>query len=218
DWDALYTSKTSAKMRSNDRRSERRLAQHGALRFRVAQTREERRRMLDSLVAQKSARFQQLGLPNFFDKPHIRAFYERLSESCDGHDAQSVFISALELDGACIAVNLGMTQGTSFHGMIVSMAGGAVDRFGPGRVLLRRSIEHLCREGFKEFDFGVGEDPYKDHWCDETVERPDVLVPLNAKGLVFVAALKHFLKTKAFIKQSPLLWRLFSCYRRYLGC
>ncbi|MGI9381871.1 MAG: GNAT family N-acetyltransferase, partial [Methyloligellaceae bacterium] len=42
DWDALYTSKTSAKMRSNDRRSERRLAQHGALRFRVAQTREER--------------------------------------------------------------------------------------------------------------------------------------------------------------------------------
>ena len=218
DWEALYASKANAKMRRNDRRCERHLAGLGTLAFRVAPTREERRHMLDCLIAQKSARFAQLGVPNFFDKPHVRSFYEHLIDHGDQDGPNAVMMCALALDEEIIAVNLGMRQGASYHGMVVSMTDGAAERYGPGRLLLRHFVEHLSREGFDTLDFGVGDEPYKDIWSDETVARGDVLVPLNARGWVFVSALKLFLKTKAAIKQSPLLWPLFSRYRRFLGC
>ncbi len=218
DWPTLYSARASAKMRSNDRRCERRLAEHGAVRFHVAQTQAERRRLLDSLIAQKSARFAQLGVPNFFEDPSILGFYQRLADCDDWQGAQSLYLSALELDDVPIAVNLGITQGTCFYGMVLSMAIGEAERFGPGRILLRRSMEHLCGEGFTHYDFGVGEDSYKHLWCEEAIERPDVLVAFNPKGWAFILGLKLLLKTKAGIKQSPLLWRLASRYRRYLGC
>ncbi len=97
------------------------------------------------------------------------------------------------------------------------MAGGGIERFGPGRILMRRSMEHLCRQGIKEFDFGVGEDPCKTHWCEQTVDRYDVLVWFSLKGWAFNSALKLFLTTKAMIKQSPVLFRLFSSCRRKFG-
>jgi CelD/BcsL family acetyltransferase involved in cellulose biosynthesis len=218
DWETLYGSKVTSKKRSNDRRCERRMAELGSLRFRIAVTAAERRGLLDVLMAQKAKRFDELGTPNIFDAPDVRAFYRHLIDGRDWHHDRSVFLSAIQLEGEVIAVNLGLTQGKSFHGLLLSMASGDIERFGPGRMLLRRSMEHLCRHGFTQFDFGVGEDPYKDLWFDEAVERRDVLVPFSLKGRVFIAGLSMFLKSKAAIKQTPVLWNVFSRLRRYVGC
>jgi hypothetical protein len=41
---------------------------------------------------------------------------------------------------------------------------------------------------------------------------------LNRRGHVFLALLKMFLTSKRTLKNSPVLWGLFSRYRRYLHC
>ncbi len=218
DWDVIYNAATNAKARSNDRRCERRLSEMGGLRFRIAVSRDERLDLLNVLIAQKSARLNEQGIPNIFEEAFIRDFYKSLVSGNDWGADRSVFLSALELGGRVIAVNLGLIQGQTFHGMVLSMDGGQLEKFGPGRMLIRRSLEHLSRNGIVEIDFGAGEDAYKANWCSEIVQRHDVLAPRTLRGFFFVMGFKTYLRTKTRIKQSPALWSFFSRYRRYLGC
>ena len=217
DWDELYLAKTKSKSRNRDRRRERQLAECGTVHYNVAETSEERQKLLAALIAQKSERFEEQGVANFFEDSSIRAFYEEIIESENWDESRSVFLSAVEVDGEPIAVNLGIIQESTFHGMVLSMSGGEFERLSPGRILLVRTMEHLCRKGLKVLDFGVGADQYKDSWCDEAIDRANVLVPLNTKGQLYISGLKLFLRGKDSIKQSPRLWSLFSRCRRVLG-
>lgn len=218
DWDKLYLAKTNSKTRSNDRRCERRLADAGELHLRIANTSQERQHLFSVLVDQKSTWFDKQGVPNFFDNEPLRTFYEKLIQNGDWNSNSSVFLSALELDGRLISVNLGIIQDKTFYGMILSMELGEIEKFAPGRILLRQSIEYLCHSGIEIFDFGAGEDRFKDQWYDEEVSCLYVLVPFNVRGWIYVTGLKFFLNVKKRIKQSPYLWSLFARCRKNLGC
>ncbi len=216
EWDHLYTAKVSTKQIRNDRRCERRLAEFGDLRFRVAVSAEERRALLETMLQQKSQRLRAQGRPDFTRQPGVRNFYDTLAGTGKWIGDRGIFMSAVDCGGQTLAINFGAVHGGEFHGLILSMSSGEWERWGPGRLLLRRTMEHLARHGFTYLDFGVGDDAYKDVWADEVVERRDVVVPLTLKGEAFVAGLKLALKAKTTIKTSPALWRMFSQCRRYL--
>jgi len=218
DWTALYEAKCNAKMRRNDRRCERRLEEIGEVTFQVARSADERRHLIDVMLEQKSAQLNEMGAPDFTAAPGIARFYHRLATSGEWGRGSEVFIAALELDGDPVAVNLALIKDGCAHGMILSMTNGDVEKFGPGRLLLRRSLAHFCGIGLRSMDLGAGDDPYKMHWADETVRRCDVIVPLTVRGRLFVLGLRTLFAAKARIKNTPVLWRLFSRYRRFLFC
>ena len=218
DWTSLYEAKCNAKLRRNDRRCERRLEELGDVSFRVARSAQEKHDLVDVMLDQKSSQLQEMGAPDFTSAPGIAGFYHCLATSDEWGDGSEPFIAALELDGQPIAVNLALIKHGCANGMILSMTSGEAEKFGPGRLLLRRSLEHFCNIGLKSMDLGAGDDPYKLHWADETVERCDVIVPLNVRGRAFALGLRILFAAKARIKTSPLLWRLFSRYRRFLFC
>ena len=217
-WPELYKAKCSSRQRSDDRRCERRLSEVGAVRFVIGETDDERLRLIDTLLDQKSVQLKASGAPDFTSGRGVRDFYRRLATSRHWSAGSQVFLSALEVDGATAAVNLGIVKDETFHGLVLSMAEGETARFGPGRQLLKRTIEHFCGQGLQAFDLGGGEESGKLKWADRSVSRHDVLVPLTVRGRAFVLCMRAFFATKTSIKQSPAMWRLFSRFRKYLGC
>ena len=217
-WPALYESKCSARLRSDDRRCERRFNEMGFVRFLTGDSAEDRLRLVDTLLEQKSVQLCASGAPDFTAGAGVRAFYRRLVTSPYWAETSTPFMACLEVDDKPAAVNLGIVDDGTFHGLVLSMGEGETARFGPGRQLLKRTIEHFCGLGLSTFDLGAGEEANKLKWCDQSVSRRDVLVPLTPRGRVFVLGMRGFFATKTAIKQSPVLWRLFSRFRRYLGC
>ncbi|TIX05388.1 MAG: GNAT family N-acetyltransferase, partial [Mesorhizobium sp.] len=63
-------------------------------------------------------------------------------------------------------------------------------------------------------DFSVGDEPYKRLWCDIETQHFEVLVPLTLKGRALALALRQGARTKAIIKNSPLIWKLTKMLRR----
>ena len=218
DWQALHEAKCNAKIRRNERRCERRLAELGEVRFRIGRTTEQKLKLIDTLLDQKSAQLHAEGLPDFTSEPGVRSFYRRLAKSPHWPEGSEFFIASLELDGLPVAVNLGLVNGTVLHGLILSMAEGNAARFGPGQLLLRQTFEHYCGSDVETIDMGVGDGAWKEKWGDQLVGRRDVIVPLTLRGRLFSTSLRAMFRVKSKIKNTPALWRLFSRYRRLLHC
>lgn len=200
DWETFYNTKMNSKARSNIRRCENRLLEHGDLRFVIACNTKERLALLRVLLAQKAAQFKIRGIVNPYETDIITSFYETLVQCQDGKD--SIVITAMVLDGKPLAVNLGIAQGPEFHGLIMSMAAGPLERFSPGRILLLRTIQHLFERGIGKFDFGVGKAIYKQGLIDNCIERYHVLAPMSVKGRLFVFGLRQAVAIKSLLKNS----------------
>lgn len=208
-WVEQYNSMIKSKVRSNDRRCKKRLAELGALDYRVAANKQEKREFMSELFAQKSEQFNIMGIPDPYEKPEVQAFYHYLVDMDDDHKSPSVFISALSLSGKPVALNLGLIHGGQLHGLVMSMSHGPLKRFAPGRQLLLQTNQYLSENSIHVHDFGIGEFSYKDDWCEEKIERNYVLAPLGIKGFILVNAIKFSARVKGKVKRITLLKNLF---------
>ena len=64
------------------------------------------------------------------------------------------------------------------------------------------------------WSFSVGDEPYKRLWCDIETQHFEVLVPLTLKGRALALVLQQGARLKAFIKNSPTIWKLTKMLRR----
>jgi CelD/BcsL family acetyltransferase involved in cellulose biosynthesis len=100
---------------------------------------------------------------------------------------------------------------------LASYDDGEVSRFGPGAAhlhdLMRWAIEHDLRV----FDFTIGDEPYKRDWCDTEVKLYDFIAGVTRRGALVAAAMSAVARLKRSIKQTPLLWSLFSKVREIVG-
>ncbi|TIT61214.1 MAG: GNAT family N-acetyltransferase [Mesorhizobium sp.] len=84
----------------------------------------------------------------------------------------------------------------------------------PGDFLFFDNIQNACQTGFAVYDFSVGDEPYKRLWCDIETQHFEVLVPLTLKGRALGQALRQGARLKAFVKNSPTIWKLAKMLRR----
>jgi CelD/BcsL family acetyltransferase involved in cellulose biosynthesis len=71
---------------------------------------------------------------------------------------------------------------------------------------MRRAIGR----GLAYFDFTVGDESYKREWSDVELRLYDHTAPATLRGLPVAAAMAGYRRAKRLIKQTPVLWRLFS--------
>ncbi|TIN21332.1 MAG: GNAT family N-acetyltransferase, partial [Mesorhizobium sp.] len=74
--------------------------------------------------------------------------------------------------------------------------------------------QEACATGFEVYDFSVGDEPYKRLWCDVETRHFEVLIPLTVKGRALALMLRQGARLKAFIKNSPTIWKLTKMLRR----
>lgn len=167
--------------RRNLRRLSRRLSETGTLRFEVADTPEQYDRSVEALIRHKLLRcFETVGY-NSFDHPGYRAYLSKARDLL--YPAGPVCMFALKLDDRVIAANLCCAAGPRLIGQICSFDPHWHD-YSPGRILIDKVFEWCFGNGITFYDFGIGNETYKNLYCNADILLRDAAIPSSAKGLV----------------------------------
>lgn len=213
-FDAVLGQSSARRKRKKHRAQMRKFEAAGGLRRIVASTENETRRLFDAFLAMKEQRFRKAGMANVFADAEIQAFFHALFAEAVHSDPPVFTLEGLEVGGKLRAVT-----GTSRHGRrLICEFGGILDDelavFSPGEFLYYENIEQACADGFAVYDFGVGDEPYKRLWCNIETLQADVVMPLSAKGKILATGLRLSGRLKAFVKNSPLIWKIAKALRK----
>lgn len=204
--------RNSKDARKKLRKKEARLAERGALRYEHRAEGERAREILQALIAQKSARFADMGVANLFDSVGMRMLIERLGAATgDG----ALELHALSVGERIVATYAGLTRGGRFSALLNSFdMDDDIARSSPGDLLLHALLRDLVARGMTHFDLGAGEARYKNAVCDETIELCDALAPVTWKGALVAPLFAFYLLAKRRTKQTPQVARLIAQVRR----
>jgi CelD/BcsL family acetyltransferase involved in cellulose biosynthesis len=215
DWDAFYAAKRSASTRKRERRQLRALAEHGKVCFIDVEDGEDRTRTLTTLFEQKSRAFARMGVEDPFLRPGHREFF--MAMVTDPAMRALVHVSRLDVGAQIVAASIGLKYRSCYYLILSSYDAGELARFGPGRAHLHELIRHAIGQEFEQFDFTVGDEPYKRDWSDTELTLHDYLTAVTLRGTIVGALTAQYRRLKRFIKQSPGLWRAFSKARALAG-
>ncbi|TJV45013.1 MAG: GNAT family N-acetyltransferase [Mesorhizobium sp.] len=213
-FDALLARASGKRKRKKHRSQTRKFETVGSHRRITAATPEEVNRLLDAFFEMKESRFRKMGIANVFGDDHTRAFFRALFGQALAEQKPSFVLHGLEVAGRLRAVT-----GSSFLGKRVICEFGAISEddlahTSPGDFLFFDNIQEACETGFEVYDFSVGDEPYKRLWCDIETRHFEVLVPLTLKGRALAQGLRQGTRLKAFVKNSPMVWKLTKMLRR----
>lgn len=212
--EAELAARLSKETRKKLRKKEARLAEIGRLSYEHVARGARAQQIADALIAQKSARFADLGVGALFESAAMRAFVHALS-AAKGEGALE--LHALSVDDRIVATYAGVIRKGRFSAIFNSFdMDEEIARSSPGELLLHALLRNLVARGMTHFDLGAGEARYKQSVCDETIELVDALTPVSAIGVLAAPALRLLLTAKRRIKQTPLLARMAARRRRLL--
>jgi CelD/BcsL family acetyltransferase involved in cellulose biosynthesis len=165
-WEAFWAEKVPSKHSADSRRQHRRLAERGRPRFVVATTVEQALAITDAMLAQKSRRYRETGRDDPLTSGAYRDFY--LSTTRRYHGCGLIHVSALMLDNRVLATHWGTLWKGRLVSLMPSFEGGEWARYSPGRLLLEHLLEWCFEQGLREFDFTIGDEPYKAAFCNQS--------------------------------------------------
>lgn len=145
-----------ASLHADSRRKRRRLEERlGPLRYRGDDRRPE---AFDAALAWKSAQYARTRVPDGFAIPQNVAMFRELIRR------GLVTVSSLAAGERLVAVHLGVVWGRRFFAWIPAYER-EVTVLSPGRLLLEHLLEESHGRGDLEFDFLIGDEPYKYHYA-----------------------------------------------------
>jgi len=214
-WDAFYASKRSSSTRKRERRQFKHLAGFGEVKFVEPSTKQDIERTLEALFAQKAVSFARMGVENFLARPGYKEFFRDIAT--DPEAKTFTHVSRLDVGSTMAGTSFGLKFRGRYYLLLSSYQDGDLSRFGPGRAHLQELLRHAIETGMGQFDFTVGDEPYKRDWSDVTMPLYGHFSATTPMGLPMVLTTLAFRRAKRTIKQSPLLWRLFSDARQRLA-
>jgi CelD/BcsL family acetyltransferase involved in cellulose biosynthesis len=135
---------------------------------------------LDAFFEQHVARWAATPYPSLFLDPKQRAFYRRLAEVVG--PVGTLRFTRLDWDGRPVAFHFGFCHRGRYLWYKPSFA---IDlaRRSPGEVLLRQLLLAAIDEGTKVFDFGLGDEAFKQRFANRVARvRTWGLYPPHAAG------------------------------------
>jgi CelD/BcsL family acetyltransferase involved in cellulose biosynthesis len=215
DRETFYAAKRSSATRKKERKQLRQLAEHGEVRFVDVTDRDEIARTLETLFSQKARAFSRMGVDDLFERPGRRDFFRAIA--ADPALREIVHVSRLDVGATITATNVGLKFRGCYYLILSSYDDGDLSRFGPGRAHLHELLRYAIDNGLQQFDFTVGDEPYKRDWSDTELRLYDHVAAVTLRGSLATAMTTAFRRTKRVIKQSPALWRAFSKARAVAG-
>ncbi|WP_189501518.1 GNAT family N-acetyltransferase [Tianweitania populi] len=190
----------------------RKLEAAGGFRRIEAKTPDEVERLVAEFLSQKADRFQRLGIRNVF--ADMQPFLTTLFNQAQNSPAPTFLLHGLEVGGIIRAVTGSSVVGDRLICEFGSIVEDELVHASPGDFLFFLNIEDAVRQGFKTYDFSVGDEGYKRAWCDIEMQQFDTIAPLTLKGRVYALALQGVIGAKRRIKANDRLWALLKRLRR----
>jgi CelD/BcsL family acetyltransferase involved in cellulose biosynthesis len=138
--------------------------------------------IFDQLIAWKKQKFAETGKYDVLSANWTMELLTRLWSSveaelrCDMH--------ALYFGDRLAAVDLGLTDGKTFHSWIVAYDG-ELHSYAPGIQLLEALIDESEALGYTRLDLGVGTDGYKRHYATEPVTTSNGFIAAKGTAAAF---------------------------------
>lgn len=196
---------------------ERKLQAIPGYRYTVATTEADATRLLEAFFRLKPLRMAEQKISNVFAEPGVEDFIRHACLDGLSCGKPAIEIHGLESDAEVIAIFAGIGNGYRFSTMFNTYTMSEAAKHSPGLVLLRHLIDYYADRGCPTYDFGVGAGEYKTQFCKQMQPLFDSFLPLSAGGRLVAAAMANGLKTKRFLKQSPLADALRSIRHRLTG-
>lgn len=216
DWETYYRARRPSGWRRTDRKKEQALAAIGPVEFVVADSTASTDRLLAALMEQKRQGLAQLGVADMFAPEGTAAFYRDLALSSS--EGGPVELSALTTGGDISAVSYGLRHRGTYYYVLHSYDIAGLSGLSPGRQLMYRLMQREFEAGTRLFDFTIGDEDYKDRWCEITTPLWDSELPLTAQGAVLARGYRLAEAGKRRIKNDPVLWQKAVAVRRaWLG-
>ena len=207
DWRKFYFERRSSATRRHDRAKRKHMSEFGEVRFLSATDRSEGRRILEKLMEQKSRAFVRQGISDMFARPGFREFFLDLASNPKTRDR--FHLSRIEIGSDWAATNFGIIFGDCYYHVLASYDQDiAASRYGPGALHLRELMAHAIERGLRRFDFTIGDERYKQEWCDTHVQLFDFTVAVTWRGVPARCWSMVQRRIKRWIKQSPFAWDL----------
>lgn len=210
-----FLGRASGKRKRKKHRSQiRKFEAVGPYRRVEARAPQEAHAMLEAFFAMKAVRFSRMGIADVFGDPAVRAFFHALFSGALKDETPLFVLHGLEVAGKLRAVTGSSVSAKRLICEFGAIADDGLSHASPGDFLFFENIQEACDRGFEVYDFSVGDEPYKRLWCDTEVRHFDALAPLNPKGRILAPGLRQTARLKAFVKNSPSVWRLAKLLRR----
>lgn len=213
-FDALLSRISGKRKKKKHRSQTRKFEAAGGFRRIEAKIPEEVSRLLDAFFAMKEFRFRKMGIANVFGDMEVQNFFRSLFRDALAENPPPFVLHALEVDGALRAITGSSRSGKRLVCEFGAIAEDDLGHTSPGDYLFFENIGEACRQGLEVFDFSVGDEPYKRLWCDIETRHFDVVAPLTAKGALLARTLQLKAGVKAWIKNSPTIWKLAKLLRK----
>jgi len=207
DWMDYYNSKIKKKVRSDTRRSLRRLNELGTVSFSIANSTSESISIINKMISQKSKKYLKTGLKDILAISEYRKFYKQLP-NLKYNTKMNLHCSAFKVDKTIIATHVGLVYKEKFYYLMPAYESTEWAHYSPGRLLLEKLIEWSFLSNIKLFDFTVGAESYKAKWCDKEEKIYEYLEPCNAIGYFYIIW--------EYIKKNIILSKIGSKYLRKL--
>ena len=201
--DLSFISKSS---KSQTLRRRRRLSERGDLEFKVCNSFDDYKKIIEETFKQKENRYIETGVRNILTNNDVRNFYESLYFSELGKI--KVHLSYLSLNNEILATHLGFIYDDTFYWIFPSFKRSNFDKFSPGRILLYELIILSIEGGLKKFDFTVGSEDFKKKWSNNSTNLITYYDYNSLKGFIFCKTLRviNFLKNHPHLR--PLLMNI----------
>lgn len=215
DFQATIAQLNAKRRRKKFRNQQRKLEEHGGFDHFVAESADEKTRLLALFFEQKAVRFADLGLPDVFHATETQAFFHHLQHGPRDGQNTALELHAIRLKGD-YSGKISAIAGLSRKGDHVICQFGSIDaRLVPeassGELLFWLMIERCCGQGARLFDFGIGDQSYKRGWCPIETVHHDIVLPITPIGHIAANAQRLLTRTKSVIKGNP---RLYACLQK----
>lgn len=189
DWETYHNS-LSRKFRKELRRSDRVLQKTGPSEYLRVRTVEKGLEILDFINTTQRQRIAELGLDYSLDDEERALYYHQLV--VNGIESGACTITIIESEGETVAAIFGIATGKTQAALRLVNASGKWTTCGPGRLIMFNSIRLLYEQGFRSFDFTIGNYPLKQRIGVDQLELINLVYAGSMKGLRAVS--EHLLR------------------------
>jgi CelD/BcsL family acetyltransferase involved in cellulose biosynthesis len=211
DFDTYYEEKRTAKAKRHFRSRRKKLEAMGETVYVHPKSAQDIEASVEKLVELKSSALRAMGANDFLAKPGYADFYKALTLK-SGSEGMA-HVSHMEVAGDYVAGNWGLVHKGRFYYLLASYDGPKFGRYAPGVQALVETMKWAVGKGVETFDFTIGDERYKHEWCETTIDLHDHLSAETFKGRVALIKARVSLAAKRTIKQTPVLWHVFTKLR-----
>lgn len=193
--EAAADSRALINLRRKLDREHRKIGELGAVEFIVNPSGDLAALVTEKLFALKREKYAQTKVRDFLAVPGVADFYREIAAA--NQRGKIGHLSALLVGKTIVSAHVGYTGRGSFY-YILPAYDAAYARYRPGHLLLRELVDRSARQGDETFDFGVGDESYKQTWANRRLSLYNHERAMTAAGQVFL----QMRRVRRFVKSN----------------